>query len=341
MFSNANYSRSEEIMASLGLQEIMIILVLGTSLWVLFDAINLKVKRGKIEGFFDMGVAEWFFACLLLWIVGFPVYLAKRGEYKRLKQIGNVPLKIVADPKGTISQMAVAQIGTRYQDKPTEELLDIWRKNDRATYRKEVFEAIRQILVDRKCDLPPQDQLVLVANNHDQNVILPVGGTRRCPYCAEEIQLEAIVCKHCGRHVGSTPPIEAKKPPSKIVIFGGGFIVLCLLIAVVGQFMTNTTGTRGSSSLFSSTDSFTIKVTGDQGLEFQGGYMVVQSGSSDSKSVEGEVPAKYEVQGVMVSVSFQKKGEAGRLRVEIFKNGVLIKSADTTAAYGVVSVATQ
>jgi len=29
-----------------------------------------------------MGVAGWFFSCLLLWIVAFPAYLAKRGEYK-------------------------------------------------------------------------------------------------------------------------------------------------------------------------------------------------------------------------------------------------------------------
>jgi hypothetical protein len=143
-------------MASLGLQEIMILLVLGTSLWVLFDAINLKVTKGKIEGFFDMGVAGWFFACLLLWIVGFPAYLVKRDEYKRLKENGRMPLDVLPSPRGTISRPVAANIAMRYQDKPTEELLDILQKNDRATYRDEVFEAIRQILVDRKCELPVQ-----------------------------------------------------------------------------------------------------------------------------------------------------------------------------------------
>jgi hypothetical protein len=76
--------------------------------------------------------------------------------------------------------MAITDIRARYQDKPTEELLDILRKNDRATYREEVFEAIRQILADRKIlaaqeiNLPPQGQFVHVANNHDkpQNIVL-------------------------------------------------------------------------------------------------------------------------------------------------------------------------
>ena len=31
-----------------------------------------------------MGPVAWFFVCLLLWIVGFPMYLTKRPEYKRV-----------------------------------------------------------------------------------------------------------------------------------------------------------------------------------------------------------------------------------------------------------------
>lgn len=69
-----------------GIVEIVWLVVIGTSLWVLFDAHALGVTSGSLNGgFFDMSPAGWFLASLILWIVAFPVYLSKRGEYKRLK----------------------------------------------------------------------------------------------------------------------------------------------------------------------------------------------------------------------------------------------------------------
>ena len=60
------------------------IVVIATSLWVLIDAKTIGVKKGQINGMGNMGPWSWFFACLLLWIIGFPFYLAKRGEFKRI-----------------------------------------------------------------------------------------------------------------------------------------------------------------------------------------------------------------------------------------------------------------
>lgn len=60
------------------------IVIIATSLWVLVDAKTIGIRKGQINGFFNMGPWGWFFVCLLFWIVGFPFYLAKRGEYKRV-----------------------------------------------------------------------------------------------------------------------------------------------------------------------------------------------------------------------------------------------------------------
>jgi hypothetical protein len=63
---------------------IVLILVVATSIWVLVDAKTIGVKKGQVKGMADLGAWGWFFVCLLLWIVGFPFYLAKREEYKRI-----------------------------------------------------------------------------------------------------------------------------------------------------------------------------------------------------------------------------------------------------------------
>ena len=78
---------------------------------------------------------------------------------------------------------------------------------------------------------------------------------------------------------------------------------------------------------------YTIRVSGTNGLGYNGTYMTLSSdGSSASRLVEGTVPAQYTVRGYIVSVVFQKQTEAGLLKVEILSNGSVIKSAETTAS---------
>ena len=63
---------------------LVFIVVIGTSIWVLVDAKTIGVKKGQLKGLADLGPWGWFFVCLLLWIVGFPFYLAKRPELKKI-----------------------------------------------------------------------------------------------------------------------------------------------------------------------------------------------------------------------------------------------------------------
>jgi hypothetical protein len=60
------------------------LLVIASSIWVVVDAKSIGVKRGQIKGLGNMGPWGWFVACLLLWILAFPLYLAKRSEFRRI-----------------------------------------------------------------------------------------------------------------------------------------------------------------------------------------------------------------------------------------------------------------
>lgn len=63
---------------------LVLVIVVGTSIWMLVDAKNIGVRKGLVSSkLFDMGPVGWFFAGLLIWIVAFPCYLVKRAAYKQ------------------------------------------------------------------------------------------------------------------------------------------------------------------------------------------------------------------------------------------------------------------
>ena len=80
---------------------IMVFIVVGTSIWVAFDASRIGVKSGQLKGMFGMGPVGWFFCCLFLWIVCFPAYLVKRAELIAINSAETSPIA-PADPPPSV-----------------------------------------------------------------------------------------------------------------------------------------------------------------------------------------------------------------------------------------------
>ena len=68
----------------MAIEDIVKLVMLGTSIWVFFDAKKIGIKRGQVKGLAGMGPWGWFLSCILLWIIAFPFYLAKRSYLKQI-----------------------------------------------------------------------------------------------------------------------------------------------------------------------------------------------------------------------------------------------------------------
>ena len=69
------------------MQILIVVLVIGTTIWVARDAESLMggIPKAKRKAMGWWGPAEWAIGCLLLWILVFPAYLLKRSKYRHVR----------------------------------------------------------------------------------------------------------------------------------------------------------------------------------------------------------------------------------------------------------------
>ncbi len=140
------------------------LVVLGTTLWVIYDAKTIGLKKGQLKG---MESFWWFVGCLILWAAAFPVYFAAwKGQLRGLGSLGPwgwfvgcLALWVVAFP------MYLAKRGE-------------FRRTTRVA--------------------APAEEMHPAPGPYFE------GAAQRCPFCMEEIKDGALKCKHCGSMLDGT-----------------------------------------------------------------------------------------------------------------------------------------
>jgi len=126
--------------------------------------------------------------------------------------------------------------------------------------------------------------------------------------------------------------------------------ILALLLLPMGC-IEGVISSRFNALIQDATGDYTIKVGGTVGLNFTGEYEAwlfhfkpdTQSivYTKESYIVEGQVPSEYTFEGASTAVIFQKQtGDLTLLRVEVWKDEVLLEWHETTDPWGCVWIMT-
>jgi hypothetical protein len=153
---------------------------------------------------------------------------------------------------------------------------------------------------------------------------------KTCPFCAEEIQDAAIVCKHCGRELKGfpapavTPPLlPAKKKTSPVAIGCLGIIGFLFVLGLIGS-MVDTPSTRSSkvNNVASGSDTPTAPAASEPQLA-----LIASNG------YESDVGGFHYIEGQVKNLSDKPLENVTAVGIWYDKDGNFIKSDDAVIDY--------